>query len=98
MLKIITIKIYIFISRNNIENYTIKLNCKDTCKILGTIDIKAVQNGKALRSASVSFANTMISYIMFYYIIQSPQYLLEIIAFSLGGSVGAYFIIKKKWY
>lgn len=66
--------------------------------ILGTIDIKAVQNGKALRSASVSFANTMISYIMFYYIIQSPQYLLEIIAFSLGGSVGAYFIIKKKWY
>lgn len=66
--------------------------------ILGTIDIKAVQNGKALRSASVSFLNTMLSYIMFYYIIQSPQYLLEITAFSLGGSVGAYYIIKNKWY
>lgn len=66
--------------------------------VLGTIDIKAVQNGKAMRSASVSFANTMISYIMFYYIIQSPQYLLEIISFSLGGSVGAYYVIKNKWY
>lgn len=66
--------------------------------ILGTIDIKAVQNGKALRSASVSFLNTMVSYTMFYYIIQSPQYLLEIIAFSLGGSIGAYYIIKNKWY
>lgn len=66
--------------------------------ILGTIDIKAVQNGQALKSASVSFLNTMISYVMFYYIIQSPQYLLEITAFALGGSIGAYFIIKKKWY
>ena len=66
--------------------------------ILGTIDIKAVQNGKAMRSASVSFANTVISYVMFYYIIQSPQYLLEIISFALGGSIGAYYIIKKKWY
>jgi hypothetical protein len=40
----------------------------------------------------------MISYVMFYYIIQSPQYLMEIFAFSLGGSVGAYIIIKRKWY
>ena len=66
--------------------------------ILGTIDVKAVQNGKAGRSAIVSFLNTMISYILFYYIIQSPEYLMEIFFFALGGSVGAYFIIKYKLY
>ena len=66
--------------------------------ILGTIDIKAVQNGRAFKSAFVSFVNTVISYVVFYYIIQSPQYLLEIFFFALGGSVGAYIIIKRKWY
>lgn len=66
--------------------------------ILGTIDVKAVQNGKALRSATMSWINTIISYISFYYIIQSPEYLLEIVSFATGGAVGAYWIIKTKLY
>lgn len=66
--------------------------------ILGTIDVKSVQNGWALKSSIVSFLNTMISYLLFYYIIQSPEYILEIISFALGGSIGAFMIIKKKWY
>jgi hypothetical protein len=66
--------------------------------ILATIDIKAVQNRKAFRSSFVTFLNTIISYILFYYIIQSPEYLLEIISFASGGAVGAYVIIKKGWY
>ena len=66
--------------------------------ILGTIDVKAVQNGQALKSSFVSFINTMLSYISFYYIITSPEYLTEITFFAFGGSIGAYYVIKKKWY
>ena len=66
--------------------------------ILGTIDVKAVQTGQALKSSFVSFLNTMISYLLFYYIIQSPEYLLEITSFAIGGSIGAYIVIKNKWY
>ena len=62
--------------------------------ILATIDVKAIQHGRALRSATVSFINTMISYLVFYHIITSPEYFMEIIAFSLGGAIGAYFIIR----
>lgn len=66
--------------------------------ILATIDIKAIEHHRALRSAFVSFLNTMISYTIFYFIIQSPEYLLEITSFALGGSIGAFVIIKKRWY
>jgi len=69
-----------------------------TLDILGTIDVKAVQNGKAFRSASVSWINTIISYVSFYYIIQSPEYFLEILSFATGGAIGAYWIIKTKRY
>lgn len=62
--------------------------------ILATIDIKAVQYGMAGRSAVVTFVNTVLSYTVFYYIITSPEYMAEIIAFALGGAIGAYFIIR----
>ena len=62
--------------------------------VLATIDIKAVQHGKAGRSAIVTFINTVISYTVFYYIVTSPEYMTEIIAFALGGAIGAYFIIR----
>lgn len=62
--------------------------------ILATIDVKAVQHGKAGRSAVVTFINTVISYTVFYHIITSPEYMTEIIAFALGGAIGAYFIIR----
>lgn len=62
--------------------------------ILATIDVRAIQEGKALKSSFVSFVNTMISYLVFYYIITSPEYVIEIISFAFGGSVGAYYIIR----
>jgi len=66
--------------------------------ILGTLDVKAVQNDKALKSAIVSWINTILSWVAFYYIIQSPDYLVEILAYATGGAFGAYYIIKKKLY
>lgn len=66
--------------------------------ILGTIDVKAVQNNQALRSAIVSWINTILSWVAFYYIIQSPEFMIEILAYATGGAVGAYYIIKHRWY
>lgn len=66
--------------------------------VLSTIDVKAVQNNKALRSASVTFINTLISYIIFYFIIASPQFLMEVFAYAMGGAICTYVVIKKKWY
>lgn len=63
--------------------------------ILGVVDVKAIQHGQAGRSAIVSFVLTVISYVCFYFIIQSPQALIEILFYALGGAVGAYYIIKK---
>lgn len=65
--------------------------------ILATIDVRAIQKGQAAKSSIVSFINTMISYLVFYYILRSPEYLFETFAFALGGSVGAYYIIKKHY-
>ena len=65
--------------------------------ILATMDVIAVQQRKAFRSAFVSFITTVISYVVFYYIMNSPQFLAEILIYSLGGSVGAYYIIKSKY-
>lgn len=83
---------------NTIVNCVIYFLIGAALDILGTLDVKAVQNGKALRSATVSWINTIISYISFYYIIQSPEYLLEIVCFATGGSLGAYWVIKTKLY
>lgn len=66
--------------------------------ILSIIDLKAVQHNQAFKSASVTTISTIISYLIFYIIIQSPQAINEIIAYALGGGVGAYIIIKKGYY
>ena len=69
--------------------------------ILGTIDVKAVQNNKAFRSSVVSWLNTVLSWIAFYYIMSDPNIdedIIVILAYATGGAVGAYYIIKHKWY
>lgn len=66
--------------------------------ILSVIDLKAVQHNKALKSATVTTISTIISYVIFYMIIQSPEALSEILFYALGGGVGAYIIIKKGYY
>lgn len=47
------------------------------------------------KSAVVSFFSYVVSWLIFYEILHSPQAIVEIIVYSLGGSVGAYYIIKK---
>jgi len=69
--------------------------------ILGTIDVKAVQNNKAFRSSVVSWINTVLSWVAFYYILRNPSLeedMITILAYATGGAVGAYYIIKKRWY
>lgn len=63
--------------------------------VLATIDVIAVQKRDAAKSALVSFILTVVSYVAFYYIMNSPEYLMEILFYSLGGSTGAYIIIKR---
>lgn len=63
--------------------------------VLATIDVIAVQKRKAAKSATVSFISTVVSYVAFYWIMNSPEYLTEIMFYALGGSIGAYFIIKR---
>lgn len=63
--------------------------------ILSVIDLKAVQHNKAFKSAFVSFLSTMIGYYVYAEIIKAPEYVWELFAYALGGSVGAYLIIKR---
>lgn len=64
--------------------------------ILSIVDFKAVQHFNALRSALVSFIASLLSWACFYYIITSPEVLSGIIAYSLGGAVGTYALLKSK--
>lgn len=63
--------------------------------ILGVVDIKAIQHNQAGKSAVVSFIITVISYVCFYFIITSPDAIMEILFYAAGGGAGAYYIIKK---
>jgi uncharacterized protein YebE (UPF0316 family) len=61
--------------------------------ILATIDVIAVQDRSALLSSTVSFVLTMVSYAVFWKIMESPDRWSQLIVYALGGSVGAYLVI-----
>lgn len=63
--------------------------------VFSIIDLKAVQFKQAFRSALVSFTSTMVSTYCYYYLIREPDAFLEIVAFSLGGSIGTYYLLTK---
>jgi len=70
--------------------------------VLGIIDFKATQHNQAFKAAGVGFASEVIGFIIFYMIITTPgnadnpeKAILEILAYCLGGAVGAYYMIKK---
>lgn len=63
--------------------------------VFSIIDLKAVQFKQAFKSALVSFTSTMVSTYCYYYLIREPDAFLEIIMFSLGGSVGTYYLLTK---
>lgn len=63
--------------------------------VFSIIDLKAVQFKQAFKSAVVSFTSTMVSTYCYYYLIREPDAFLEILMFSLGGSVGTYYLLTK---
>ena len=70
--------------------------------VLGIIDFKATQHNQAFKAAGVGLASEVIGFVVFYMIITTPgnienpvKAIIEILAYCLGGAVGAYYMIKK---
>ena len=64
--------------------------------MLSTLDVQAVQNNQAYRSASISFIATVLNYLIFYNIIIGPDFLMGLLSYALGGSVGTVLTIRRE--
>ena len=64
--------------------------------ILGTIDTQCIIDKKPLKSAIISFVITMVWVFILSSIIVSPDKVIATICYALGGSVGAYFTVKRR--
>lgn len=63
--------------------------------VLATVDIRAVQKKQAGLSAFMTIVGTILGTLVFIYIIKSPEFIPQVIAYAVGGGVGAFLIIKR---
>jgi len=63
--------------------------------MLATIDVQAVYKNKPYLSASMGTINTILGYTVFYSIIISPDFMLGLICYAMGGFFGTVFAMKK---
>lgn len=64
--------------------------------ILATLDIRYVQQDKALRSANVSFIGGAIYYFYLFDIILSPDRKMLVFAYLFGGWIGTIVVMRYK--